>query len=304
VVTRYVALWPALAGGRSSFDTAAGRVSYYHSPASGGGTTTLPPLVLIHSVNAAASAAEVRPIYEHYAGTRDVYALDLPGFGFSERSERLYTPRLMTDAVHALVSLVRQRHGGVTVDALAVSLGCEFLARAAQEQPGDYRCLTLVSPTGLRGTTPRTGAAGTVIGSPRIHRALVWRGVGAWLFGQLTRPSVIAYFLRRTWGSERIDTKLLDYDCATARQPGAEHAPLCFLSALLFSADAVSLYDSLKMPVWMVHGVRGDFTDYRQSQRYATAGNWSISVMQTGALPYFEEPAAFLALHERFLASV
>ena len=304
MVTRYVPLWPALTGSRSSFDSAAGRVSYYHTPAAADATPGLPPLVLIHSVNAAASAAEMRPLYEHYAGKRDVYALDLPGFGFSERSDRLYSPRLMTDAVHALVTLVRQRHSGAAVDALALSLGCEFLARAAQEQPADYHTLCLVSPTGMRGTKPRVGAASTVIGSPRIHRAIVWRGLGAWLFDQLTRPAVIAYFLRRTWGSRNIDPVLLEYDCASARQPGAEHAPLRFLSAMLFSADAVTVYDSLKMPVCMMHGVRGDFTDYRQAQRYAQAPNWSITVMQTGALPYFEEPRAFLDLHERFLASV
>ena len=30
---------------------------------------------------------------------RTVYAIDLPGYGTSERSDRLYTPRLMTDAI-------------------------------------------------------------------------------------------------------------------------------------------------------------------------------------------------------------
>jgi hypothetical protein len=38
------------------------------------------------------------------------------------------------------------------VDALAVSLGCEFLARAAAEQPAHWGRLALVSPTGFRGT--------------------------------------------------------------------------------------------------------------------------------------------------------
>ena len=302
-MTRYVALSPALTGTRESFDSPAGRLSCYHA-APGDSAAALPPLLLVHSVNAAASAAEVRPVYDHYAGRRAVYAVDLPGFGFSERSVRAYTPRLMTDAVLAALHRVQARHGGAAVDVLGLSLGCEFVARAASEQPSAFRSLTLVSPTGLRGTQPRLGEPGSVIGSERVHRALTWRGWGGWLFRQLTRPAVIAYFLRRTWGSADIDPWLLDYDIATTRQPGAEHAPLRFLSALLFSGDAIRLYDSLKMPVWMVHGVRGDFTDYRQASRYAAQPNWTITVLQTGALPYFEQRTEFLALHERFLASI
>jgi hypothetical protein len=59
------------------------------------------PLLLVHSVNAAASAAEVRPLFEHYSATRTVFAIDLPGFGHSRRADIAYTPRLMTDALHS-----------------------------------------------------------------------------------------------------------------------------------------------------------------------------------------------------------
>ena len=104
----------------------------------------------MHSVNAAASAAEVRPLHEHYRATRTVFSVDLPGYGFSERSDRVYTPRLMTDALHATVAEIRARCGEAPVDALACSLSCEFLARAAVEAPAAYRSIALVSPTGFR----------------------------------------------------------------------------------------------------------------------------------------------------------
>lgn len=285
---------PAVPGDRREFDSPAGRLAYYHLQPAGAGASAR-PLLLVHSVNAAASAAEVRPLHERYGQSRPVYSLDLPGFGASERSERLYSPRLMTDAIHALVERLRAAHAGQPVDALAVSLGCEFLARAASERPADYHSLALVSPTGLRGAKPRLGVPGSVIGSTRAHRILAWRGWRRGLFGLLTRPGVIRYFLRRTWGGPNIDERLAEYDWLTARQPGAEHAPLCFLSALLFSADAVRLYDALRMPVWMTHGVRGDFTDYRQAERYRASTNWRIDTLPTGALPYFEVPDVFFA---------
>jgi len=45
------------------------------------------PLMLVHTVNAAASAAEVRTVFERMGQHRTVYAIDLPGFGNSERTE-------------------------------------------------------------------------------------------------------------------------------------------------------------------------------------------------------------------------
>ena len=67
-----------------------------------------------------------------------MFLVDLPGYGFSERSDRSYTPRLMTDALHATVGQIRSRCGPMPVDALAVSLSGEYLARAAAEVPAQY----------------------------------------------------------------------------------------------------------------------------------------------------------------------
>ena len=77
------------------------------------------PLLLIHSVNAAPSTAEVAPLHRHYEATRMVFSLDLPGFGASERSNRAYTPRLMTDAIHAATQEIQRRCGPGPVAAAA-----------------------------------------------------------------------------------------------------------------------------------------------------------------------------------------
>ena len=104
---------------------------------------------------------------------------------------------------------------------------------------------------------------------------------------------MIRYFLNKTWGSRAIDETMYEYAVWTTRQPGAEHAPLCFLSAQMFSADITTVYDRLRLPVWMSHGVRGDFVDYRGKERFAGRGNWHFTVFDSGALPYFEHPQAF-----------
>jgi pimeloyl-ACP methyl ester carboxylesterase len=279
---------PALAGERIEFSGAAGGLSAYIE---GSGS----PLLLIHSVNAAASAAEMRPLYEHFSATRTVVALDLPGYGFSERSDRAYTPRLMTDAVHAVRGQIERRCGTRPIDALALSLSCEFLARAAAESPGGFRSIALVSPTGFGGSRLREGPAGSTYGKPWVYRLLRGPGWGRGLYRVLTRPAVVRYFLGRTWGSAAIDEPLWRYDVITAHQTGAEYAPLYFLSGALFSADIHDVYRRLEPPIWVSHGVRGDFTDYRKLDIVAPRKNWRVDVYDTGALPHFEMPGRFCA---------
>ncbi|MDH4393384.1 MAG: alpha/beta hydrolase [Aquabacterium sp.] len=260
-----------------------------------------PPLLLLHSVNAAASAAEVRTLHQRFSASRTVLSIDLPGYGLSDRPDVAYTPRLMTDALLTCTAWLRQRCGGAPVDALALSLSCEYLARAAAERPADYRSLALVSPTGFMGRKVWRAAPGTTREVPGLLAALRGPGWGGALFRGLTRPGVIRYFLQRTWGGKAIDETLWQYDLLTSRQPGAEHAPLHFLSAGLFSADIQTLYAQLAMPVWMSHGVRGDFTDYRGSHIVRQRPNWQFSVYPTGALPQFEVPARFHADMQAFL---
>jgi hypothetical protein len=67
----------------------------------------------------------------------------------AERSDRYYTPRLMTDAIHAMAAEIARIHGEAPIDALALSLAAEFLARAATEMPHGFRSIALVSPTGF-----------------------------------------------------------------------------------------------------------------------------------------------------------
>jgi hypothetical protein len=70
------------------------------------------------------------------------------------------------------------------------------------------------------------------------------------------------------------DDKLWTYNVLTTKPIGAEHAPLHFLSANLFSADIHAVYERLQMPVRMSHGVRGDFTDYRGKVIVEACPNW------------------------------
>jgi pimeloyl-ACP methyl ester carboxylesterase len=302
---REAAMPAPLAGPRFELgDGRVGRITCY-GDVSPSIDSALPPLLLVHSINAAATAYEMKPLFDHYRGRRAVYALDLPGFGLSDRSERAYTPRLMTDAIVLAIGDIRRRHGDAPVDLVALSLSCEFAARAATEMPNAFRTVALISPTGL---TKRAESAAQASGSPDQTRAIPWLhsllNVALWkrgFFAALTSRAGIRFFLQKTFGSKQIDEGLFDYDYITTHQPGAENAPYYFVSGYLFSAKALNLYRALAMPVWMAHGVRGDFVDYEGKRQVEGLPNWSIEVFETGALPHFEQPQKFLAAYEDFV---
>jgi pimeloyl-ACP methyl ester carboxylesterase len=262
----------------------------------------LPPLLLVHSVNAAGSAAEVAPLFAHYRKQRAVYALDLPGFGFSDRSDRPYTVRLMTDALQLALAVIQADTGGVAADVVALSLSCEFAARASCETPQLIRRLALVSPTGFSRKKRRYGPAGSVVGPPWLLRLLRWPRWSEGVYRTLTRPAVIRYFLARTWGSDAIDEALWRYNLLTTRQPGARFAPLYFVSAQMFSADINTLYEALTAPVWVSMATRGDFTDYQGRHTVAGRANWQFHAVEGGALPYFEDLPGFTRRLDPFWA--
>jgi pimeloyl-ACP methyl ester carboxylesterase len=273
-----------------------------------GGPSDGAPLLLVHSINAAASAYEMKPIYEWAVahGWR-VFAPDLPGFGLSDRSARDYSIRLYTDAVHDVLGLIAAECGSAPLDAAALSLGSEFLARAATEAPDRFRTLTLITPTGFsRGSERMRAAPGSSREVPGVHVAFngalagpLW---GQRLFDLLVTRASIGFFLRKTNGSPQVDPGLWDYAYQTTHQPGARHAPFAFLSARLFARDIRSVYEQLTLPVWVPHATRGDFCDFSETAWATARGNWTFTPMPTGAMPHFEHSAQFTAQFAAFLA--
>ncbi len=287
---------PAVGGERRLVDGRAGPLSYY---VAGDG----PALLLIHSINATASAFEVRPIFEDLKRDRRVYAPDLPGFGFSDRANRRYDPALYTAAIEDMVELIRVETGGAgPLDALALSLSSEFLARAASREPRAFRRLVLVTPTGFdRRSAGRRGRPGDTREMRWLYNLFEGPPWRQGLFDLLVSRRSIRYFLVRTFGSDAVPDELVDYAWRSAHQPGARHAPFAFVSGALFSADIRDVYEQLAMPIWVPHGTRGDFKDFSGNDWAEARGNWRFEAFPTGALPQFELPAVFNAALRGFV---
>ena len=202
VALRNAGEFPApVSGQRHEIASAVGRLTYYSAAPLAG--SKLPPLLLIHSINAAGSAYEIQPLYEHYRQSRTVYALELPGFGHSERGKREYSVRMMTDAILIAVREIQDVHGRGPIDALAVSLSSEFLARAVTEMPMAFRSAALLSPTGFRSRDASTKWRDGTRGMPWLHALLEFPPWSERLFPAADQPPGNSLFPEQNLGLAR-----------------------------------------------------------------------------------------------------
>ena len=261
---------------RKEFDSpTVGKISYYVDQKKNGR-----PLVLIHSVNAAASAYEMRPLFEHFRQDRPVYAIDLPGFGFSERQKYHADPVLFEDAVTDLLSTQVSE----PADVVALSLGCEFAGRSAVRKPELFHSLVFISPTGFNQLSTSRGGSESLY---NLFTRPLWRRP---LFDLITTRQSIKYFLRKSFVGP-VPAPLVNYAYATAHRPGAEHTPLAFISGKLFTpAVRTTIYDLIKIPILVIYD-RDAYTRFEALPGLVKANpNWrAVKLSPSFGLPHFEK---------------
>lgn len=239
------------------------------------------PLLLLHSINAAPSSMELRPLFDHYRQERPVYSLELPGFGFSERSgERPYLPGLYTQAIIEMVST----QIGTAVDAIALSLTSEFVARAAMQRPDLFNSLTLISPTGFQ-----AGQAEKSYPGEKLYRFFSLPILSEGLYALLTTRPIIRYYSNQSFVGEAAD-EFVNYAYATSHQRGARLAPLYFLSTQLFTFDILpSVYAQLKTPTLVLYDDDPNVTFENLTGFVASQTNWQAErVAPSRGLPHWE----------------
>ena len=144
--------------------TRGGKVGYYADTSAPGR-----PLVLVHSINAAASAFEMQPLFDFYRGKRPVYAVDLPGFGFSARDKRTYSPQLYAHSIYDFLDQALDE----PADVVTLSLGGELAARSALMYPNVIRSIAMISPPGFTFKPREIPVRANAAGEARAPAALV-----------------------------------------------------------------------------------------------------------------------------------
>jgi pimeloyl-ACP methyl ester carboxylesterase len=257
-------------------------------------------LVLLHGIHAAASSYEMKPLFDYFRSERPVYALDLPGFGFSERAARAYTPATF---VHAIEHLLRNVSIREPVDVVALSLSSEYVAKVAVEMPELVRSLVLISPTGFANARER-GLLEEL--SRRRARMLPTQWVetlpSRLLYELIVSKPSIQYFLRKSFAT-KVDQGMAAYAYATSHQPGAFRAPMSFLSGALFPrGDATNIYAHVRVPALVLYD-QDPYTGFAALPDFAEAHrNFRMQrISPTRGLPQFDLPEQSIEAIRSFL---
>jgi pimeloyl-ACP methyl ester carboxylesterase len=255
--------------------------AYYSRP--GQGT----PLVFLHSINAIASAHEMRPLVQRFQRETDrpLYAIEWLGFGHSDRPDVSYTPEILEDQLeHWLERVVRSP---VPVDVVALSLGANYAAELARRRPDLIRSLVAIEPSGL-------GEEPAEIGRGWARLLFTLPGVQRAFYDRLTTPERLYEFARDNLFSPEfgVPDEYVEYGSETARAEGASRPLDDFLGGRLFPVDSREAFQRTSQPILILHGtVAGKrMESYQELPEFAHRPNVTVHALPTGSLPHWERP--------------
>jgi len=188
-------------------------------------------------------------------------------------------------------------------DVVALSLGCEFAARAALAQPDLFKSLTMISPTGFdsaKNERRMQTANQTGLGD-LLHPLFAFPVWARPFFDLLTTRASIRYYLQKSFIGA-VPQDLIDYDYATSHQPGAEHAPLYFISGKLFTPRVhQTVYQHLKIPTLVIYD-RDNFTSFELlPDLLAVNPAWqAVRLVPSLGLPHFDQTEDTIQILDKF----
>lgn len=239
----------SLGGEAREFAFEHGRVFYRVAGADDGGA----PLLFLHSIGAGASSFMWRKNFDALATDFRVYAPDLPGFGFSEKSASApYSADLYTAFIR---DFLRKEVRATPAHLVAGGLSAAFAVRVADEHPALVASLTLIAPNGVNTLHARPDLPGAAFYG-LLHSPVL----GASFYNAMTSErSLRDYARKRLFYERRFATpRLIAHYYTASHLPGAQHAVAAFLSGYL-NADTREAFARLTQPVTLLWG-RQDLT--------------------------------------------
>jgi pimeloyl-ACP methyl ester carboxylesterase len=233
----------ALSGQPHFFDWKYGRVFYKTAGPQNSG----PPLVFVHGIGAGSSSFMWRKNFDVLAEDFSVLALDLLGFGFSEKPGLApYSADLYVDLITDFIREVC----GYPVNIIASSLGAAYAVRVADEHPELISSLVLNAPARGDSFRTRPGMAGAA-----FYGLLQSPVLGTSFHNVMASERSIRDYARKHlfYDHRRVTERLVAHLYATSHQAGAQHAIAAFVAGYL-NTDMRQAFARLTQPSLLVWG--------------------------------------------------
>ncbi len=251
------------------------------------------PVVFVHSIHAAAWNMEWRHNVPTLAGYATCYAIDLLGFGASDRPSVRYTAEVYLELLRDFLMEV-VRAPAVLVGS---SLGGTYAVAIAAAHPELALAVCAIGPAGASRLTSKGGLPGAIVEA--IFRTPV---LGTSLFSALVSRISIRFFLRNIYADRSaLTAETVRLFWQSARQRGARFAPAAFVGMKL-NCDIRKALPSLSMPLLLVWGEAAAQTPLLEAavvRQYAPDAEFAV--LPGGDLPHDERAEAFNLMLFRFI---
>jgi pimeloyl-ACP methyl ester carboxylesterase len=241
------------------------------------------PVLLVHGIYPGASSFEWRHVVPALAERYSVIAVDLLGFGRSDRPAARYTPGLYQALLGDLVVRVVREPCAV----VASGLSAAQLVALAGRDPRHISALALVAPTGVAHMRdPDPSAGGTtrlLLGAPIV---------GNTVYNRLTSPARMRRHLESAFADDRMVTPaLVEHYVRMARRPGGKHAVRALLSGKL-NVDVRVALRRVRQPTLLLWGEHARQNSVERAHAFRVIKHdleWSL-VQDAGDFPHDERP--------------
>ena len=233
----------ALGGDAHFFPWRHGRVFYKAAGNSKPGI----PIVFIHGIGAGYSSFMWRKNFDPLSADFRVLALDLLGFGFSDKPVNVsYSADLYVDLIS---DFIREVAGG-RANIVASALSASYAIRVAAEHSDLVNSMILNSPLPSVTQQSRPGMTGAA-----FYGLLQSPVLGTSFHNVMASERSIRDYAGNTmfYDHRRVTDRLVAHLYATSHQPGSQHAVAAFLAGYL-NTDVTESFVRLNQPVVIVCG--------------------------------------------------
>jgi pimeloyl-ACP methyl ester carboxylesterase len=240
------------------------------------------PVVLVHSIHAAASAWEMRELFARLGADRRVLAYDLLGFGASDRPDADYDPDLYRELLR---DFLREVAGG-PAHVVASSVSAAHALELAAREPALFRSLVAINPTGLLTQAESPGRGGRVL--QNLFR-LPWLGEA--LYNLLVSRPSLRWYGARLYRDPEVRDEATEQRWVAAHQPGARFAPAAFLGNAL-GENAYMALRTLEVPTLAIWSPSEIVDTVREQEAFGAVapGIEQAWIEDSGSVPHEERP--------------